>query len=80
MVTRRSFIINTTAFVAAGSGALVGGFSSLEHLGFAMDADKESAAVPSPSPDTLDLAEHGRLAINGLLGSLDPRRTTSAPF
>jgi len=23
-------------------------------------------------PETLDLAEHGRLAINGMLGSLDP--------
>ena len=34
-----------------------------------------TAVTPSSSqqvPDTLDLAEHGRLALNGMLGSLDP--------
>lgn len=30
------------------------------------------AMVLSAVPDTLDLAEHGRLAINGMLGSLNP--------
>lgn len=30
------------------------------------------ATVLSAVPDTLDLAEHGRLAINGMLGSLNP--------
>jgi len=28
--------------------------------------------APGQVPDTLDLADHGRLAINGMLGSLDP--------
>jgi len=38
-------------------------------------APAEAAKPQGPileAPDTLDLAEHGRLAINGLLGSLDP--------
>ena len=36
--------------------------------------DAASTQQKTGVPDTLDLAEHGRLAINGVLGSTDPER------
>lgn len=31
-------------------------------------------------PDTLDLADHGRMAINGVIGSLDPQFDCECTF
>ncbi|PYO56001.1 MAG: hypothetical protein DMD83_16690, partial [Candidatus Rokuibacteriota bacterium] len=36
--------------------------------------------APGQVPDTLDLADHGRLAINGMLGSLDPAADYECTF
>jgi hypothetical protein len=39
-----------------------------------------SKPPPSLVPDTLDLADHGRLAINGMLGSLNPQLDYESTF
>ena len=52
----------------------------------ALSANADPASKVSPDdtagrvPDTLDLAEHGRLALNGLLGTLDPALDYEAYF
>lgn len=69
MFTRRSFMSRTAA-LAAGTGAIATCCDI--STGASAAADGKSSAAPALSPDTLDLAEHGRLAVNGLLGSLDP--------
>jgi hypothetical protein len=77
VVTRRTFIKNTTALIAS---------SNLAMAGYAAEAttnsaDTEVSATDSSLvPDTLDLADHGRLAINGLLGSVDPQADYECTF
>ena len=62
MTTRRQFL-QQVGLVGAG----------LVTTGQAAPAEVSKPQGPIlEAPDTLDLAEHGRLAINGLLGSLDP--------
>jgi hypothetical protein len=69
MVTRRNFL-GTSAAIVAGSTTLVAGMAARQSNG---KAEAQSPAGPAgTTPQTLDLADHGRLAINGLLGSLDP--------
>ena len=64
MQDRRTFLKTSAALTTAAAGWLATGCDA--RLG--VSAPKTPASVP----DTLDLAEHGRLAINGMLGTLDP--------
>ena len=58
MPSRRAFLKHTAALAAVGAGLPSG--------------NAGAAAGAEQVPDTLDLAEHGRMAINGMLGSLNP--------
>ena len=58
MPSRRAFLKHTAALAAVGAGLPSG--------------NTVAAAGAAQVPDTLDLAEHGRMALNGMLGSLDP--------
>jgi hypothetical protein len=65
MLNRRTFIMATTAVPAATAGRHPDDQPAL--------AKKDVSAEPLDQvPDTLDLADHGRMALNGMLGSLDP--------
>jgi hypothetical protein len=69
MVTRRNFL-GASAAIVAGSTTLVAGMAARQSNGQA--EAQLPAGQAGTTPQTLDLADHGRLAINGLLGSLDP--------
>ena len=70
MIDRRSFIKSATLMTAAGSGLLsAGGKASASKM--AENSINEFTA-DGMMPDTLDLAHHGALAVNGTLGSLNP--------
>ena len=64
MPSRRQFLKKSAVAGTAMLGVASGGFPG------------NSAAPPKPGaeevPDTLDLAERGRISINGVLGSVDP--------
>src|ERR1022692_1750384 len=64
MINRRTFL-KTGVIPAAGATALLG---SVEVLTAEGREPKGMAQVP----DTLELAHHGSLGINGILGSLNP--------
>jgi hypothetical protein len=78
MVTRRSFLGASSAF-AMGATALAAGIGSSEEPG-KTQARSAAPGLPGKTPQTLDLADHGGLAINGLLGSLDPEADFEGVF
>ena len=63
MADRRSFLKSVAATAAAGTLISCNRWESV--------AGASPAAIHQ-IPDTLDLADHGRLAINGMLGSINP--------
>lgn len=65
MPNRRDFLKQSAVF----TGAALGTFSTPTLVA---SSRKESQATSGMVPDTLDLARHGELAINGILGSLNP--------
>ena len=71
MTTRRKFLKSTAAIAATSLLSTSGQEAS------ASDTAREGKKIV---PDTLDLADHGRLAVNGMLGSLDPAVDSEAVF
>lgn len=69
MCTRRNFLRSSAAIMAA-TTTLAG--RAAAHNSKGSTEGVAPAGPAGPTPQTLDLADHGRLAINGLLGSLDP--------
>lgn len=66
--TRRKFLRNTT--VAAAGIPLAARAASTRAVA-ATNTGTNSAGADAPIPDTLDLVEKGKLALNGLAGTLD---------
>ncbi len=87
MTSRRLFLKQTAALAAGAAGVAgipagkaeppTGSGSSPA----ALPGNCPAAGLPPGRvPDTLDLAEHGRLALGGMLGSLDPAVDYEAVF
>ena len=70
MVDRRTFLKSTAIPAATAAGLFSTGAKALEGSSMSLDG---AGPEPVQAPDTLDLAHHGALAINGMLGSLDPK-------
>src|SRR5690242_11114035 len=69
MINRRAFI--KKAAIAAGAVSPIWGSSS-KTAAAANYSTISPTSIVRTVPDTLDLAHHGALAINGVLGSLNP--------
>lgn len=78
MGDRRTFLKKAAAITAGMTGVVAGGWPASD-----LAAEANAEPPPGPSiktlcgtgehvPDTLDLADHGRMALHGMLGTLDP--------
>jgi hypothetical protein len=68
MMDRRAFLKST-----AGSAAIASSFATVGEAAPAGKSANSENPAAGQVPDTLDLAHHGALSINGILGSLDPK-------
>ena len=70
MIDRRLFLLKTATIAATAAASTFAASSDTADTGEAPAAHPPAAS--EMVPDTLDLAHHGALAINGVLGSLNP--------
>ena len=76
MVTRRRFLVQSAAIVSTATDVMCSSCTGTQ----ASDEPLSGLAGKEVGPDTLDLATHAELAINGVLGCLDPKRDYEAAF
>jgi hypothetical protein len=74
MSNRRTFLKQTAVLAAgvAGVPSAKAAPPTSNPSSLAVEKDTPGGAPANRVPDTLELAEHGRLALNGMLGTLDP--------